>query len=89
MSGKVVNTYHLGYADLDETGVSLLAVLVQKDYGGFKVYSGLVALPNSNADEYAEARINAAQRIMYRGTQERYERAVTFFPSLKREQYSA
>lgn len=89
MSGKVVNTYHLGYPDLDNTGASFLAVLVQKDYGGFRVYSGIVSLPNSNADEYHEARIKAAERIMLRGTPERYERAITFFPALDREKYSA
>lgn len=89
MAGKVINTYHLGYADLDNLGASFLAVLVQKDVTGvFKVYSGIVLLPPCHDCKYEEARKRAANRIMQAGTPENYDRAITFFPAIPKERYS-
>lgn len=85
---QVVNTYHVGYPDLDRRGVGFLAVCVQCEVG-LKVYSGIVALPHVLSDNYEDAREAAAQHVMQSGSPERYERAITFFPSLPRESYRA
>ncbi len=85
---RVMNTYHLGIADIDKVGVSFLAVLVAKDNGVFKVYTGVVKLPEDvSSDEYTAARQTAAQAIMYRGSPERFDRAKTYFPMLDEEKY--
>ena len=85
----VINTYHVGYPDLDGIGASFLAVLVQKEVTGvFKVYSGIVKLPPCHdVQRYEEARARAAERIMFKGSPESYNRAITFFPDIPRDRY--
>lgn len=89
MANVVVGDYHIGYPDLDGLGCSFLAVCTQSDSGDgtFKVYCGMVALPDPASPDYQATRKIAAQRIASRGQPERYERAITFFPSLEREKY--
>lgn len=85
----IVNDYHVGYPDLDRLGAGFLAVLVRGGRGDLAVYSAIVRLPDPVLDEdgYREARANADQLVSARGNKESYERAKTFFPALKREEY--
>ena len=80
---KILNTYHVSYPDLDGLGASFLTVLVQGDVGEFRVYSALVHLPDASSEEYEAAR----QQVARRGTLERHDRAMTFWPFLRREGY--
>lgn len=86
---RVVNTYIPVVTDLTCSGVVIMLVLTQDDVGLFKVYSGLVRLPPSDDPYYSNARAYAAQHVMGRGCPERFERAVTYFPAISREEYRA
>lgn len=83
---KIINTYHT-YPDLDEAGVAFLTVLTEGDIGDYAVYSGIVGFTWDYAGDYEFERNIAAQRVAKSGQKEPYERAVTFFPYLKRESY--
>lgn len=89
----IVNTYHVGYPDLDGAGVSFLAVLTRDSTGQAAVYSGMVLLPDAGREEHAEqysvARAAKARLVMARGLKEPYRRAVTFFPALTEREYRA
>lgn len=86
MTQRVVNTYQVGYPDLDNKGVSFLTVLTQDLHGKYKAYSALVTLPEPSDASYQEARAQAADRIALRGSPERFDRAKTFF-NLTEDQY--
>ncbi len=85
---QILNTYHVGYPDLDRTGASFLTVLIGRTEGTYKVYSGLVQLPDPSSEEYEAERQRAAHKVMRSGNPESYDRAVTFFPNLSREKYA-
>ena len=87
---RVLNTYHVGYPDLDGAGVGFLAVLTQGGDGSLAVYSGIVRLPDSYAEdqtEYNLAREAAAERVAHNGSKENWRRAITFFPAIPEKEY--
>ena len=84
---NILNDYHVGYPDLSGFGVGFLVVLTQGDDGSLAVYSGIVGLPNPRDEAYATMRHVAGRLVAARGNKERYERAVTFFPSLPEDKY--
>lgn len=86
---NIVNTYHR-YPDLSGLGAAFLTVLTRSDGDGtYAVYSGVVALPDTSDPSYAARRSIAAVMVKLHGDKEAYERAVTFFPMLRQEEYRA
>lgn len=87
---NIINTYHVGYPDIDQIRAALLAVLVEED-GLYTVYTGLVQLmpPMSDADAefYAMQRAECARRVATHGMKETYKRAVTLFPAIPQDKY--
>lgn len=83
---RVLNTYHV-HPDLDSLGAAFLAVLAEHDDGGMSVYVGIVALPDTDAPTYWARRQMAAERVMRHGDHLRFERAVTYYPYIKQEEY--
>lgn len=86
-SPTIVNTYHVGYPDIDGLGAGFIAVLVRKPHGPLKVYSGIVKLPDVNSSDYEAARQDAAHRIARFGSPEPFVRAQSFFPPLTEDRY--
>lgn len=86
---NVINTYHVGYPDIHALGAGFLVVLTRGNDGTHAVYSGIVYLPAAGSEEYDAARELAAKQVARHGSKESYQRAVTFYPGLKREEYRA
>lgn len=88
MTMTVVNTYHVGYPDLDDLGAAFLTVLTRDERGQYSVYSGVVKLPDPvHEQEYKIARTLAAERVALRGNKESWHRAITFYPDVPKEEY--
>ena len=86
---NIVNDYHIGYPDLDEIGAAFLSVLVfDETIRKYQVYSGIVKLPNPIDEGYRTERRIKNGAVASWGNKETYERAVTMFPALRREEYN-
>lgn len=84
---KVVNTYVPCVPDLMNEGHSLMYALTQGDCGEYKVYVGMVRLPNSDDKDYNNHRAFAAQMVMHHGMPCDYRQAQLCFPAISEQEY--
>ena len=86
---KIINDYHIGYLDLDGIGAAFLSVLVfDETIKMYQVYSGIVKLPNPIEEGYKDERRRKGVKVASLGNKESYDRAITMFPALRREEYN-
>ena len=85
---RIVNNYLAPYPDLGDGSASLLAVLTADDHGNLTAFSAIVRLPPFTAQGYADARHEASRMVMLSGMPDTFDRAKTFWPYIKRRNYT-
>lgn len=93
---NIIDTFHGGAPDLDNTGGTLLTVLILDDEGKkrgltavYAAYRAVVKLPEPSAKGYALARMQAEWRVAASGSKLTVREAQRFWGWLTEKEYRA